>query len=46
MACIEEIAYKLGYIDKRKLLKTAEIYNKNPYGEYLRMITEGDTNAF
>lgn len=45
MACIEEIAYKLGYIDKRQLLKTAEIYNKNSYGEYLRMIAEGDTNA-
>lgn len=45
MACIEEIAYKLGYIDKKQLLKTAEIYNKNSYGEYLRMIAEGDTNA-
>ena len=45
LACIEEIAYKLGYIDKRQLLKTAEIYNKNSYGEYLRMIAEGDTNA-
>ena len=45
MACIEEIAYKLGYIDKKQLLKTAEIYLKNSYGEYLRMIAEGDTNA-
>jgi glucose-1-phosphate thymidylyltransferase len=45
MACIEEIAYKLGYIDKKQLLKTAEIYNKNSYGEYLRMIAEGGTNA-
>jgi len=45
MACIEEIAYKLGYIDKRQLLKTAEIYNKNSYGEYLRMIAEGDANV-
>ena len=45
MACIEEIAYKLGYIDKKQLLKTAEIYMKNSYGEYLRMIAEGDTNA-
>ena len=43
MACIEEIAYKLGYIDKRQLLKTAEIYDKNSYGEYLRMIAEGET---
>ncbi len=28
-ACIEEIAYKLGYIDKEKLLKAAESHNKN-----------------
>jgi glucose-1-phosphate thymidylyltransferase len=45
ISCIEEIAYKLGYIDKRQLLKTAEIYYKNSYGEYLRIIAEGDTNA-
>jgi len=45
-SCIEEIAYKLGYIDKKQLLKAAEIHNKNSYGEYLRMIAEGDTNAF
>ncbi len=43
MACIEEIAYKLGYIDKEKLLKAAESHNKNSYGEYLRMIAEQGT---
>ncbi len=40
MACIEEIAYKLGYIDKQKLLKAAESHNKNAYGAYLRMVAE------
>lgn len=40
MACIEEIAYKLGYIDKQKLLKAAESHKKNAYGEYLRMVAE------
>ena len=40
MACIEEIAYKLGYIDKIKLLKAAESHNKNAYGAYLRMVAE------
>ena len=46
MACIEEIAYKLGYIDKEKLLKAAEIYKKNSYGDYLRMVAEqGVPNA-
>ncbi len=46
MACIEEIAYKLGYIDREKLLKAAESHNKNSYGEYLRMVAEqGVPNA-
>jgi glucose-1-phosphate thymidylyltransferase len=45
VACIEEIAYKLGYLDKKMLLKAAEGHSKNSYGEYLRMIAEGDTNA-
>jgi glucose-1-phosphate thymidylyltransferase len=40
LACIEEIAYKLGYIDKTKLIKAAEIHNKNAYGDYLRMVAE------
>jgi glucose-1-phosphate thymidylyltransferase len=40
MACIEEIAYKLGYIDKLQLLKAAENYQKNAYGDYLEMVAE------
>ena len=40
MACIEEVAYKLGYIDKRTLLKAAEGYSKNAYGAYLRMVAD------
>jgi glucose-1-phosphate thymidylyltransferase len=40
MACIEEIAYKLGYIDKQKLLKAADDHKKNAYGAYLRMVAE------
>ena len=35
IACIEEIAYKLGYIDKENVLKIAETLKKNGYGEYL-----------
>ncbi len=38
MACIEEIAYKLGYIDRQKLLKAADTHSKNAYGDYLRMV--------
>ena len=46
MACIEEIAFKLGYIDKQKLLKLSEYYKKNAYGEYLKMVVEqGVPNA-
>ena len=41
LACIEEIAYLLGYIDKTQLLKLAGPYRKNGYGQYLlRLIGE------
>lgn len=46
MACIEEIAYKLGYIDKDQLLRAAESHKKNAYGDYLKMVAEqGVPNA-
>ncbi|MBY0146326.1 glucose-1-phosphate thymidylyltransferase RfbA [Neobacillus niacini] len=35
IACLEEIAYKMGYISKEKLLELAEPLKKNQYGEYL-----------
>ncbi len=35
IACIEEIAYKLGYIDKEQLLKLAGPLEKSGYGGYL-----------
>ncbi len=34
-SCIEEIAYKRGYINKEQLLKLAEPLKKNQYGQYL-----------
>ena len=40
MACIEEIAFNLGYIGREQLLKAAEDHKKNAYGEYLRMVAE------
>ena len=40
LACIEEIAYSLGYIDKEQLLKLAEPYKKNGYGQYLLRLLE------
>jgi glucose-1-phosphate thymidylyltransferase len=35
ISCIEEIAYKSGFIDKQQLLKLADGLKKNGYGEYL-----------
>jgi len=35
VACIEEIAYEMGYIDKESLIKPAEPLKKNQYGQYL-----------
>lgn len=35
VACIEEVAYREGFIDKDQLLLLASFYKNNPYGEYL-----------
>jgi glucose-1-phosphate thymidylyltransferase len=35
VACLEEIAYEMGYISKEKLLELAVPLKKNQYGEYL-----------
>jgi glucose-1-phosphate thymidylyltransferase len=35
VACLEEIAYEMGYISKEKLLELAEPLKKNNYGQYL-----------
>jgi len=42
VACIEEIAYKKGFIDKTQLLKLAEELKKNEYGQYLFKIANLD----
>jgi glucose-1-phosphate thymidylyltransferase len=41
VACIEEIAYKMGYIDGNQVLKLAEPLNKNEYGRYLIDLVNG-----
>ncbi|WP_333655642.1 glucose-1-phosphate thymidylyltransferase RfbA [Dissulfurispira sp.] len=38
IACIEEIAYCLGYIDKTQLLKLADSFKNNGYGQYLSRV--------
>ena len=35
VACLEEIAYRKGWIDKKQLTKLAEPMKKNEYGQYL-----------
>ena len=35
VSCIEEIAYKRGFIDKAQLLKTGESMKNSEYGQYL-----------
>lgn len=35
VACLEEIAYRNGFIGKEELLKLAEPLKKNQYGQYL-----------
>ena len=41
ISCIEEIAYKKGFIDREQLVKLAQPLLKTAYGEYLMMIAEG-----
>ncbi len=40
ISCVEEIAYKRGYITKEQLIKLAKPLMKNQYGQYLMNIAE------
>lgn len=40
VACLEEIAYRQGYIGDNELAKAADQYGKSGYGRYLKMILE------
>lgn len=42
VACVEEIAYEMGYISKEDLIELAQPLKKNQYGQYLlRRASEG-----
>ena len=41
IACLEEIAYKNGWISKEKVLEAYELYKKNEYGKYLKDVLDG-----
>jgi len=46
ISCIEEIAYRLGYIDRTQLLVLAAELAKNDYGRYLLDIANEDGQPF
>jgi glucose-1-phosphate thymidylyltransferase len=41
ISALEEIAYLKGWINKEKLLESAEKYGKSPYGQHLKRVAEG-----
>jgi glucose-1-phosphate thymidylyltransferase len=40
IACVEEVAYNMGYIDRDRLLAEARRFGKNDYGRYLANLLE------
>ena len=42
VACLEEIAYRMGYIDKNQLVTLAQPLKKNDYGQYLLRLADQD----
>lgn len=46
VACLEEIAYEMGYISKERLIKLAHPLNKNQYGQYLLDVAKRHNNKF
>jgi glucose-1-phosphate thymidylyltransferase len=40
VACLEEIAFRKGYIDREALLRQAQSLKQNAYGQYLQRVAE------
>ncbi len=38
IGCIEEVAYRMNFIDHAQLMKLADLYSKSGYGDYLKRI--------
>jgi glucose-1-phosphate thymidylyltransferase len=38
IACVEEVAYRMGFIDADRLLALASTYKNSPYGKYLASV--------
>jgi len=43
IACLEEVAYRKGFINRSELLKLAEEYGSNEYSKYLNLVSEGNS---
>ena len=41
IACLEEIAYKNGWVSREKVWEAYELYKKNEYGKYLKDVLDG-----
>jgi len=46
ISCIEEIAFKKGFISREQLLNLAEPLRKNQYGQYLIKLAENQIKSF
>jgi glucose-1-phosphate thymidylyltransferase len=46
VSCIEEIAYKKGFISKEQLIELAQPLSKNQYGEYLLRLADKQIFSF
>lgn len=40
VACVEEIAFRKGFINKDQFSRLADLYNKSEYGNYLRQVLQ------
>ena len=40
IACVEEVAYHMGYIDRERLLQLARQFGQGEYGRYLQMLAD------
>ena len=45
IACVEEVAYHMGYIDRARLLAEARRFGSNDYGRYLANLPEKDASG-
>jgi len=41
ISAIEEVAYRMGFINELHLQALADGYGKSPYGEYLKKVLSG-----